>query len=283
MMCRRPAKCKVGYSLKPASSSGIVCVPCGQCLNCRINQARIWTNRILLEQTQHGDSSFVTLTYDDDHLPNPPHVSKVHLQKYIKRLREKIEPVEIRYFGVGEYGDRTFRPHYHIILFGIGLMHEKVIKRAWKSDGKYLCNPDIGISVGVLNPASARYITGYITQKINKIKGTHPTCYGKTDEFMISSRGTKKNQKGGIGKSAACQIRKNFDKHRYTPEDMDINCIRVGAKKYPLGRYLKQFTEGKQQWERRLLNFKVNQERMVDMARKRSKNGRVSKEKRRPL
>ena len=77
MMCRSPIKISNRfYNYKKlrdysARSSGVVAVPCGQCKNCRINQARIWTNRILMEQCCHDYSCFVTLTYDDEHLPSP--------------------------------------------------------------------------------------------------------------------------------------------------------------------------------------------------------------------
>lgn len=81
------------------------------------------------------DSYTVTLTYDNDHLPQKikhspldplkrsdykdfqfwyhPFVYK-HVQDFFKRLRHKYS---FRYFGVAEYGARTARPHYHIIFF----------------------------------------------------------------------------------------------------------------------------------------------------------------------
>lgn len=286
MICRRPAKIKArstgnkmldAKTIYPASVNGTVLVPCGQCLNCRINQSRVWTNRILLENCMHKKSAFVTLTYSDKHLPDPAWVHKPHLQKYLKRLRYYIEPIKIRYFGVGEYGPKTFRPHYHIILFGLGLENYQVIKKAWP-----YADPEIGIDVGEVTPSSARYITGYVTNKIYKIKEQHPVNYGKADEFMICSTGKEKgDEKGGIGKEAACQAREHFDQHLHTDKSEDLTCLLVGPKKYPLGRYLKQFTEGKQSWERRLLNFKVNQERLRDATRN-QKQPKESK-KRRPL
>ncbi len=47
--------------------------PCGQCQNCRINKQREWTGRILLEAQMYPISSFVTLTYADEHETRIPH------------------------------------------------------------------------------------------------------------------------------------------------------------------------------------------------------------------
>lgn len=226
MRCKRPRKIRVGYSLRPATSSGYAAVPCGVCLHCRIDQARVWKNRLLLEQVCHGDSCFVTLTYDDEHIPDPPHVIKKDLQKFIRRLRNQTKD-KIRYFGVGEYGDKSFRPHYHIVIFGIGILHELTIKRCWKK-----CDPDLGIDIGELNSGSASYITGYITKKTLKKKGEHPVDYGKRDEFVLSSK------RPGIGKPAIDKIveklkgDKRIEKQYYT-------LVRQNGKKMPLGRYLK--------------------------------------------
>lgn len=89
---------------------------CGQCLPCRVNRRRIWTHRIMLEAAQYHDNSFVTLTYDEEKLPVDLSVTPRTLQLFMKRLR-KVYPNRIRYFGVGEYGDQTMRPHYHLALF----------------------------------------------------------------------------------------------------------------------------------------------------------------------
>lgn len=240
-----------------ARGSGIVAVPCGQCKNCRINQSRIWVNRIMLEQTCHGDSCFVTLTYDKDNLPDPPDVNKKHLQDYLKRLRYYIEPNKIRYFGVGEYGDRSLRPHYHLIIFGIGMMSEKVIKKAWK-----YADPDIGIHIGELNKDSARYITGYIVKKIDKTPGrdSHPTNYGLKDEFMIASRG-QKSKKGAIGYEAIKKIAKQLKDNKHWKNRV-ITEIGRGNKRLPLGRYLSNHLMDKLGVDEKeiLCNFMVNQE-----------------------
>lgn len=108
-------------------------IPCGHCIGCRLEYSRQWANRCLLEMKEHENNCFITLTYDDDHLPMKwfsklkdkkeyliPTLVKRDLQLFIKRLRKELdkENIKIRFFACGEYGDNTFRPHYHCIIFG---------------------------------------------------------------------------------------------------------------------------------------------------------------------
>lgn len=105
-------------------------VPCGNCIGCRLDQSRRWADRMMLEYDHSKKAVFVTLTYNDDYVPKKFYsdgslagysLSKRDLQKWLKRLRKRYEDLQIRYYAVGEYGSSTFRPHYHVILFGISL------------------------------------------------------------------------------------------------------------------------------------------------------------------
>lgn len=93
-------------------------VACGRCQGCRMARASAWAVRIEHEASLHKDCMFLTLTYDDNHLPDDYSVSIREVQLFMKRLRKSIEPKKIRYFAVGEYGEKNGRPHYHIIIFG---------------------------------------------------------------------------------------------------------------------------------------------------------------------
>ncbi len=113
-------------------------IPCRKCLGCRADYAKEWAVRCALEDYEsEGDSYFVTLTYDDTNLPLCtdnrcdrdcgfgidsflPTLQKRDLQLFFKRLRKSGK--SFRYFACGEYGDRTCRPHYHCILFNLGLL-----------------------------------------------------------------------------------------------------------------------------------------------------------------
>lgn len=121
-----------GYSqkdiqwIKPRTIPGQIVekikLPCGQCMLCRIAKAREWAVRMEHEASLHDVSIFLTLTYDDAHLPltddGLPTLRYKDVQGFLKRLRDRIKPIKIRFFCAGEYGDNTARPHYHAIVFG---------------------------------------------------------------------------------------------------------------------------------------------------------------------
>ena len=113
-------------------------IPCGRCVGCRLDYARQWANRCMLELEDHDRACFITLTYDEFHVsksyyPDPATglalpaltLCKRDLQLFFKRLRKAFPENRIRYFGCGEYGPSTFRPHYHVILFGIDFSEDR--------------------------------------------------------------------------------------------------------------------------------------------------------------
>lgn len=111
----------------------VFAVPCGKCLGCRLDYARRWADRLLVELDHTGKGLFLTLTYNDDHVPRASVVDDGNeiflgqtldvrdLQLFNKRLRKHFEDREIRFYGIGEYGGLTERPHYHEVVFGIDL------------------------------------------------------------------------------------------------------------------------------------------------------------------
>lgn len=106
-----------------------VSLPCGKCLGCRVTKAQEWATRIMHETQFHAHNKFITLTYDRDHCPKD--VTPEHLRLFIKRLRHaartrdpQLIGSKLRYFAAGEYGSITERPHYHVVLFGLGFRDE---------------------------------------------------------------------------------------------------------------------------------------------------------------
>ena len=92
-------------------------VPCRMCMECRLNYTREWAMRICNEANSYDNNCFLTLTFNDEHLPNDNSIHKRDLQLFVKRLRKALVGKKIRYFGCGEYGGKFGRPHYHIIIF----------------------------------------------------------------------------------------------------------------------------------------------------------------------
>lgn len=138
-------------------------IPCGNCIGCRQARARDWMVRCGLEAPKHKKVVWATLTYADAFLP--PTLSKRHLSGFVKRLRARLESrnIRFRFFGCGEYGEKRGRPHYHIILFGLGPEHEKDITAAWGFGH---------VQVDLLTPAAIAYVAGYTAKKIDDHRKT---------------------------------------------------------------------------------------------------------------
>lgn len=139
-------------------------VPCGKCNFCLQAKRADWTFRLKQELKVCRSASFLTLTYDDSHLPvvgGFPTLRKDHMQKFMKRLRKetsKVSDLSIRYYSVGEYGTRTERPHYHSIMFNVPLEVMDRLRDIW-SLGQ--------VMVGTVTGGSIHYVTKYHLNKHN--------------------------------------------------------------------------------------------------------------------
>jgi len=149
-------------------------VPCGRCIGCRLERSRQWAVRCMHEASLHDRNSFITLTYDNDHLPRGGSLVKVHFQKFMKRLRR--EAGKVRFFHCGEYGDRHHRPHYHALLFGLNFPDSLRIEDSfgghpqWMSPllSKVWSEDKVSIgraTIGELNFESAAYVARYSLKK----------------------------------------------------------------------------------------------------------------------
>lgn len=206
---------------------GIQPYPCGQCLPCRLNRRRLITHRLLLEQRCHEFSSFFTLTYNDESLPLDGSLVPVHTQLWLKRLRAKLGPTRpLRYYLVGEYGDETFRPHYHPALFGVSPLESNLIEDTWGLGNVY---------PGDLNEKTAQYIAGYVTKKMTATDD--PRLQGKHPEFARMSR------RPGIGALSVPVIADALNSAagaRLIATEGDVpTSLKHGSKNLPLGRYLR--------------------------------------------
>lgn len=212
---------------------------CGQCLPCRINRRRIWANRITLEAAQYKDNTFCTLTYSEENLPEDASLDPLALTLFIKRLRKWYEKLgkKFRYYGVGEYGDQSNRPHYHLALFGFPNCERGRTTRQRNGSCCLYCDTvrDLWgkglVELAPLEPGSANYVAGYVTKKLTK--ADDPRLEGRHPEFARMSL------RPGIGAGMMDEIASTLMELGVEYDDVPDQ-TQEGRKKYPLGRYLRQ-------------------------------------------
>lgn len=160
-----------------------VTVPCSKCPKCIARRTSAWSFRLMEEDKQSLSAHFLTLTYDTRFVPisftGRMVLYKRDLQLFFKRLRKNSsldkQQKPIKYYAVGEYGGRTYRPHYHIILFNAGL---DAISASWQRGHIYF---------GSVSGASV----GYTLKYMSKPRGYKKSLLsaGVTPEFALMSKG----------------------------------------------------------------------------------------------
>jgi len=194
----------------------------------------------MLESVQHVDNAFVTLTYDDEHLPENSSLEPRHVQLFLKKVRKAVQPARLRFFCVGEYGDRTERPHYHVALHG----YPTCDRGQTDLTKRYCCDPcDIlqrlwdhgGVFLARLEPDAASYIAGYVVKKLTNSK----------DETVADILGTRHPEfarmslRPGIGAEICDDIASTVLTHTNAgPGDVPA-VLTHGVLRRPLGRYLR--------------------------------------------
>lgn len=147
-------------------------VPCGRCIGCRLERSRQWAIRCMHEASLHDENCFLTLTYDEAHLPSDGGLRKRDMVLFNKRLRKHFKGRKIRYFQCGEYGDENKRPHYHSIVFGLDpadkvlysetngnrLFVSETLNRIWGMGEVW---------IGAVTFESAAYVARYVMKKVS--------------------------------------------------------------------------------------------------------------------
>lgn len=211
-----------------AKNQLIQTIPCGHCWACQLNYSAEWATRNMLETLEHENCYFITLTYDDEHLPIPETLNykeKIridgdwveniitvendgtwttgtlwpdHVTKMIHNMRQ--DGYKVRYFYCGEYGseDKTQRPHYHMLLYGLPLdlsqnydyEIDENFKEHWRNPliSKYW--PYGRHDIAALEWSCAAYVSRYCTKKLNPEPKSDKWYaeHGKIKEFIRMSR-----------------------------------------------------------------------------------------------
>ncbi|WNK14333.1 MAG: replication initiator protein [Microvirus sp.] len=120
----------------------------------------------------HEEKCFITLTYDQQNVPQSASLNKRDWQLFMKKLREKVAPKKIRFFMAGEYGSKGNRPHYHAIIFG----HQFDDMVEWKKTktGAVWISKTLETvwgagftSVGTVTAQSAAYVAKYCQKRVS--------------------------------------------------------------------------------------------------------------------
>lgn len=157
---------------------------CGKCDACVNYRAQEWVVRAMCEMHFHKQSCCLTLTYDDEHLPENEELSRKDMQDFLKRYRKWLvlnypeEPdaytgemgvKKIRYLACGEYGSSGGRPHYHMLVFGHDLPDKQFYTKS-RDSIQYtseILNELWGKGIATVGEGgikAAHYIAGYITK-----------------------------------------------------------------------------------------------------------------------
>lgn len=239
--------CKSPYII-----DGMAC-RCEKCMPCRIYRKRLWTFRLELEQQKHPVSCVATLTYSDANVPKgekngivcrgtwkgdvefTSHV-KSDCRNWFKRLRKMVAPTKIRYFLVAEYGKKTFRPHFHVVLYGLSAqraggdltLHGRIggaVKETW---------PYGNVLVDDCSEEAIAYVAGYVTKKLTS---------NERDERGVLPEFTRMSLRPGIGAGVVKDVARVLESDAglrsiAASGDVPYALCRAG-KTLPIGRYLR--------------------------------------------
>lgn len=262
-------------------------IPCGRCDGCRLSYSKQWANRCLMELESHDSAFFVTLTYNDQFVPKSYYIDndgvsqmsltlcKRDFQLFLKRLRRAFPDDRIRFFASGEYGDSTFRPHYHAILFGLHLddlvpsgkspegfqyYYSPKFQRCWSQQVDLLgdrCKtaPYQEMGYALVAPVSWETCAYVARYTMKKLRGNQRFFY---DQFALEPPFSLMSLKPGIG----AQYLKDH------PDIYDYSYINLmtekGGKKAPHPRYLDKLFEVDHPSE--MAQIKATRERMAKEA-----------------
>lgn len=157
---------------------------CGQCRGCRLERSRQWAIRCMHEASLYKNNCFLTLTYNDEHVPDDYSLHYEDFQKFMKRLRKRFRGIEpaayassrdrfpIRFYMAGEYGEKFGRPHFHACIFNFDFEDKYFWQRTesgskiYRSEALEELWPFGYASIGDVNFQSAAYVARYIMKKI---------------------------------------------------------------------------------------------------------------------
>ncbi len=149
-------------------------VPCGSCIGCRSEQGRQWAVRMMHESRMHESNLFITLTYDEENVGDGS-LRATDLSRFVKDLRSRNPASRFSFFGCGEYGEQSQRPHYHALLFGFDFLDrysspDVSRPNVWGSQDLESLWGRGRTEIGSVTMASASYVAGYVRKKVKNAR-----------------------------------------------------------------------------------------------------------------
>jgi hypothetical protein len=201
---------------------------CGQCLTCRKSKSLEWIIRCKHELITNPKAVYLTLTYSPENLHKSA-INKMNsydrrgtldpndVTLFIKRLRQKYINKKLRYIYCGEYGEDRWRPHYHMVIWGINFneISQETLVNTWGLG--YVDKSNESVTTNAIT-----YIVSYLNKK-KKSKALDKKIYtdnGRIPPFIRMSQ--------GLGKEWA-----NNKKHNWAK----TGTIAHNGNQYPIPRY----------------------------------------------
>lgn len=211
--------CITPLSLKNPKTNQSFPINCGKCPDCIARRTSQWSFRLQKEAEVSTSAFFLTLTYNSECIPLTnrgfPTLEPQHVTLFLKRLRKKNKGTKIKYYYVGEYGSKTQRPHYHMLLFNANM---EDIESTWNY-GK--------VHYGKVSGASIGYTLKYMVKdpSIKKHPGNN-----RINEFGRMSKGL------GLAYLTSQIIQYHKQKHHLLER---IN-VQIDGKRISMPRYYKE-------------------------------------------
>lgn len=225
-------------------------IPCHNCVGCKLEYSRQWSIRMMHEKRFHDETCFITLTYDDQHVPQNYGLDVRTAQLFMKRLRRYVEPKKIRFFLVGEYGDQNGRPHYHAVIFGHDWA-DKTFHDTSESGEKIYTSETLRrlwgngiVSTQDVTHKSAAYVARYSVKKLktgDAYGADHYYRMSPIDGAFHSVRPefSTKSNRPGLGSRFAAEFKSDF----YPSGFLVVDGVRQAPPRY----YVSKLTEKEQQ------------------------------------
>lgn len=214
-----------------------ISVRCNMCNGCRLDHKRDWGLRGMHENQMHDNSQFVTLTYDEEHIPPGANLLKPDVQKFFKRLRKHLtenNQPKVRFMYCGEYGPKTSRPHYHAIIWGLNLTDLQYKLTSDKGNTEYSSDtlstlwPHGTCTASNVTFATCSYVAGYMLKDtVNRHQNVRNAAVKDGHNYVGNYQKTEK----------AIDAEGNITKIALPYENLDVSTGEITTRERPYANY----------------------------------------------